>query len=160
MTTGRSLRWGEAAFGGGVTALGVLIAVQTITHAGSVRAVVGPALFPFLVAGGLVLIGAALLREALAGHIAHEGGFELDGLAVVIISAGLIAQMLLLETVGWIPATTLLFMATARAFGSRRPFLDVALGLAVASLSFVAFNYGLDLNLPSGVLTDLIAPAP
>ena len=72
MTTGRNLRWGEAAFGCGVAGLGVLIAFQTVTHAGSANAVVGPALFPFLVAAGLVIIGAALLREAFAGHIAHD----------------------------------------------------------------------------------------
>src|SRR3954471_6433702 len=108
-----SNRWGEAVFGGGVAGLGLLIAFQTVTHAGSVNAVVGPALFPFLIATGLVIIGAALLREAFAGHIAHEGGFELDWLAVVIVSAGLIIQMALMERLGWIPATTLLFMATA-----------------------------------------------
>jgi putative tricarboxylic transport membrane protein len=160
MTTGRNLRWGEAVFGGGVAGLGLLIAVQTVTHAGSVNAVVGPALFPFLIATGLVIIGAALLREAFAGHIAHEGGFELDWLAVVIVSAGLIIQMALMERLGWIPATTLLFMATARAFGSRRWLVDGALGLALAVLSFVIFNYGLDLNLPAGILTDVIEPAP
>jgi putative tricarboxylic transport membrane protein len=51
-------------------------------------------------------------------------------------------------------------MATARAFGSRRWLVDGALGLALAILSFVIFNYGLDLNLPAGILTDLIEPAP
>jgi putative tricarboxylic transport membrane protein len=160
MTTGRNLRWGEAAFGSGVAGLGLLIAFQTVTHAGSVNAVVGPALFPFLIATGLVIIGAALLREAFAGHIAHEGGFELDWLAVVIVSSGLIMQMVLMERLGWIPATTLLFMATARAFGSRRWIVDGALGLAIAVLSFVIFNYGLELNLPAGILADLIEPTP
>jgi putative tricarboxylic transport membrane protein len=68
--------------------------------------------------------------------------------------------MALMERLGWIPATTLLFMAAARAFGSRRWLVDGALGLTVAVLSFVIFNYGLDLNLPAGILTDLIEPAP
>jgi acyl-CoA thioesterase len=40
MTTGRKLRWGEAVFGGEVAGLGLLIAFQTVTHAGSVNAVV------------------------------------------------------------------------------------------------------------------------
>ena len=81
MTTGRSLRVGEAALGGGVLALGLFIAFETTRGLRSrPAAVVGPALFPFLVAAGLVIIGAALLREAFAGHIAHEGGFELDWL--------------------------------------------------------------------------------
>ena len=67
-------------------------------------------------------------------------------------------QMVLMERLGWIPATTLLFMATARAFGSRRWIVDGALGLAIAVLSFVIFNYGLELNLPAGILADLIEP--
>jgi putative tricarboxylic transport membrane protein len=159
MTSGRSLRIGEAILAAGVLILGVLIAFETMRSATSVGTVVGPALFPYLIAGGLVLVGLSLLRQAIAGHIAHEGGVELDGVAVVLVSAGLIIQMLSLETLGWIPATTLLFMLVARAFGSRRLLVNVAIGVALTGLSFAVFNYGLNLNLPAGVLEDLIAPA-
>jgi putative tricarboxylic transport membrane protein len=159
MTSGRSLRIGEAILAAGVLILGVLIAFETMRSATSVGTVVGPALFPYLIAGGLVLVGLSLLRQANAGHIAHEGGVELDGVAVVLVSAGLIIQMLSLETLGWIPATTLLFMLVARAFGSRRLLVNVAIGVALTGLSFAVFNYGLNLNLPAGVLEDLIAPA-
>jgi putative tricarboxylic transport membrane protein len=155
MTTGRSLRVGEAVLGFGVLALGLFIAVQTwqMQVAGS-QAAVGPRLFPFLVAGGLVLVAAALLREAFFGHVAHEGGFELDWLAVLLVSAGLVVQMLLLEWVGWIVAATILFVLTARAFMSRRLVADAALGLGLAALTFVVFSYGLDLSLPAGQLAE------
>jgi putative tricarboxylic transport membrane protein len=159
MTTGRSLRVGEAALGGGVLVLGLFIAFETTRGLGPTSAVVGPALFPYLIAAGLVIVGASLLREAFAGHIAHEGGFELDWVAVALVSAGLILQMFLLETLGWIPASALLFMAVARAFGSRRLVIDAVLGLALTAASFVIFNYGLGLNLPGGVIADMIAPA-
>ena len=159
MTTGRSLRVGEAAFGGGVLTLGIFIAFETTRGMGSTNAVVGPALFPYLIAAGLVIVGASLLREAFAGHIAHEGGFELDWIAVALVSAGLLIQIFLLETLGWIPATALLFIAVARAFGSRRLLTDAVLGVALTAASFVVFNYGLGLNLPGGVVADLIAPA-
>ena len=159
MTTGRSLRVGEAALAAGVLALGLFIAFETSRAPGAANAVVGPALFPYLIAAGLVLVGLSLMRQAFSGHIAHEGGFELDFVAVLLISAGLIAQMFLLEPLGWIPATTLLFIAVARAFGSRRLPVDIAIGLALTVVSFVVFNYGLDLNLPTGVLEDLLAPA-
>ena len=154
MTTGRSLRVGEAALGGGVLVLGLFIAFETTRGLGPTSAVIGPALFPYLIAAGLVIVGASLLREAFAGHIAHEGGFEL-----VLVSAGLVIQMFLLETLGWIPATTLLFIAVARAFGSRRLLIDAALGVALTAASFVMFNYGLGLNLPGGVVADMVAPA-
>jgi putative tricarboxylic transport membrane protein len=159
MTTGRNLRLGEAALGGGVLALGLFIAFETTRSIGPTNAVVGPALFPFLISGGLVIVGVSLLREAFAGHIAHEGGFELDWIAVALVSVGLILQMFLLETLGWIPASALLFMAVARAFGSRRLVIDAIFGLALAAASFVIFNYGLGLNLPGGVIAELMAPA-
>src|SRR3954462_13585765 len=104
MTTGRSLRVGEAALGGGVLALGLFIAFETARGLGPTSAVVGPALFPYLIAAGLVIVGASLLREAFAGHIAHEGGFELDWIAVVIVSAGLVTQMAVMERPRRLPA--------------------------------------------------------
>ena len=64
------------------------------------------------------MVGRAVPAQAFFGHIAHEGGFELDWRAVALVSAGLIVQMLLLESLGWIIATTLLFVATTLAFGS------------------------------------------
>jgi putative tricarboxylic transport membrane protein len=159
MTTGRNLRVGEAALGGGVLILGIFIAFETTRGLGPTSAVVGPALFPYLIAAGLVIVGVSLLREAFTGHIAHEGGFELDWIAVALVSAGLLIQIFLLETLGWIPATALLFIAVARAFGSRRLLTDAVLGVALTAASFVVFNYGLGLNLPGGVVADLIAPA-
>jgi putative tricarboxylic transport membrane protein len=159
MTTGRNLRIGEAVLGGGVLILGLFIAFETMRGTGSTNAVVGPALFPYLISAGLVIVGVALLREAISGHVAHAGGMELDWIAVALVSAGLIIQMFLLETLGWIPASALLFMAVARAFGSRRLVIDAVLGLALTAASFVVFNYGLGLNLPGGVIADMIAPA-
>ena len=72
--------------------------------------------FPILIATGLIVVGGLLFYQAFFGHIAHEGGFELDWRAVALVSAGLIVQMLLLESLGWIVATTLLFVAATLAF--------------------------------------------
>jgi putative tricarboxylic transport membrane protein len=159
MTTGRGLRIGEAVLGGGVLALGLFIVSETaLLEVAQTHAAVGPKLFPYLVGGGLIVIGALVLHQAVFGHIAHERGFELDRGAVALISAGLVAQMFLLEWLGWIPSTTLLFMAVARAFGRRALLVDALLGLVLSSLVFIIFNYGLDLSLPSGVLGDLLSP--
>ncbi|ALG75262.1 C4-dicarboxylate ABC transporter [Azospirillum thiophilum] len=159
MTTARSLRIGEALLGGGLSALGALIAIETMLTPSAGRSVVGPALFPYLISGGLVLIGLSLLREAFAGHIAHETGLELDLRAVALVAAGLAAQFLLIEFLGWIPSAALLFVAVARAFGSRRYLPNAALGLLLAGGTFVVFNYGLDLNLPIGSVGEWFAPA-
>jgi putative tricarboxylic transport membrane protein len=161
MTTTQSLRIGEAVLGGVVLALGLFIAIETARFAAVPgTAAVGPKLFPYLVATGLIVVGALVLREAFAGHIAHEGGgFELDPLAIGLVSAGLIAQMILLEWLGWIIATTILFMAVAAAFASRRFLIDAVIGLALTSLAFVVFTYGLGLSLPAGILGGLLGEA-
>ena len=141
-------------------ALGLFVAFETYQlEVAPSQAAVGPRLFPFLVATGLIVVGAALLREALFGHIAHEGGFELDWRAVGLVSAGLVVQMLLLESLGWIVAATLLFVATTLAFGSRRLVLDAAIGVVLTGLAFVIFNYGLGLSLPTGTVIEEMLPA-
>jgi putative tricarboxylic transport membrane protein len=151
MTTGRSLRIGEAALGGGVLALGLFVAWETsLIHVAPTYAATSPRLFPYIISVGLVLIGAALLREALAGHIAHEGGMALDWRAAAVVAAALVVQLWLLERIGWIVATSLMFAAVALAFGSRRVWLDVAIGVVLASLALAVFNYGLGLTLPAG----------
>ena len=48
-----------------------------------------------------------MLWQAFFGHIAHERGFELDWRAVALVSGGLLLQMFLVESLGWIIATTL-----------------------------------------------------
>jgi putative tricarboxylic transport membrane protein len=151
MTTGRSLRIGEAVLGGGVLALGLFVAWETsLIRVAPNATAVSPRLFPYIVAVGLVLIGAALLREALAGHIAHEGGMAIDWRAAGIVAAALVVQLWLLEWIGWIVATASMFAAVAWAFGSRRLWLDVAIGVVLASLALAVFNYGLGLTLPAG----------
>lgn len=160
MTTGRSLRIGEAVLSAGVLVVGLFVAVETaLIKVAPSNAAVGPRLFPFLIATGLIVVGLALLREAFFGHIAHERGWELDGRAVGLVSAGLIVQMLLLESLGWIIATTLLFLAATLAFGSRRLVLDVAIGVVLTGFAFVLFNYGLGLTLPTGTVIEQLLPA-
>lgn len=155
MTSGRSLRLAESALALAVLGLGLFIATQTaMLQVGPAHAAVGPRLFPFLVATGLIVIGLLLLREAVFGHIAHERGIELDWRAVALISAALVAEMLLLELAGWIVAATVLFVIVAAAFGSRRFLVDALLGLVLTAGIFLVFNYGLDLSLPAGSLAE------
>jgi len=158
MTTDRSLRLGEAVLGGAVLALGLFIGFETLQmDIAATHATVGPRMFPFLVAAGLLIVGASLLREAFFGHIAHEGGFELDWMAVLLISVGLVAEFLLMERVGWVLAAIVLYFLGALAFGDRRYVVTAIIGLVLACVTYGVFNYGLDLSLPSGELWESLA---
>ncbi|MFP5405991.1 MAG: tripartite tricarboxylate transporter TctB family protein [Gammaproteobacteria bacterium] len=151
MIRGTTLRLSESIVGAFVLAIGLFIGLETYEMAGAgTRTVVGPQLFPYLIAFGLMVVGVSLLREAVSGHVAHETGFDLDWRAVAFASGGLILQMLLLERLGWIVATTLMFFAATLAFSERRVVVSVLLGLVLSGLAFVVFNYGLGLDLPLG----------
>jgi putative tricarboxylic transport membrane protein len=159
MTTGLGLRVGEAVLGGVVLGLGLFIATETsLLEVVPSNAAIGPRLFPFLVAGGLLAVGVAVLWQAFFGHIAHESGFELDWLAVALVLGGLLLQVLLVEHLGWIIATTLLFVAATLAFRERRVLISIAIGLALTCLTYWVFNYGLGLSLPTGTIIEEILP--
>src|SRR5215208_4808733 len=127
MTTGWGLRIGEAVLGGVVLGLGLFIGIETsLLEVAPSNAAIGPRLFPSLIAFGLLAVGVGVLWQAFFGHIAHERGFELDWRAVALVSAGLLLQMFLVESLGWIIATTLLFVAATLAFRERRVLISVA----------------------------------
>jgi putative tricarboxylic transport membrane protein len=153
MTTRRGLRIGETILGLVILALGLFIAMQTwLMPTMIATATVGPKLFPGLVAAGLIATSGFLLREAVTGRLAHRSGLELDWWPVALVGGGLLAQIVLLKTLGWIPASTLLFATISRAFGSHRLLVNVLIGALLSSLTFVVFDYGLGLDLPTGTL--------
>jgi putative tricarboxylic transport membrane protein len=142
----------------GVAALGVFIAVETsrITVA-PIYAKVGPGVIPYLVAGGLILLGllfagSAVRRQAAAAPPAEAG----DWRPLVVISVGLIAQLLLIERVGFVIASAVLFVCVAFGFGSRRYLRDGVIAILLAIAVYIGFTRGLSLPLPAGVLSGLL----
>ena len=93
--------------------------------------------------GLAILIGAFRRREPAARE-------PLDLAPVLWIVGALVVPIVLIRTIGWIPVAALVFALGARAFGSRRTVLNLALGLAFGIVTFVLFNYALGLNLPAG----------
>lgn len=113
---------------------------------------------PVLVVLGLLLtLGASLWQRRRAPT--SEGGSgtvnpEAAGgsRALLLVSAGIALDLLLLDVAGFVPAATLLFMLTARAFGSVRWRRDAAIALIFTAATYAAFRYGLGLALPAGLL--------
>jgi putative tricarboxylic transport membrane protein len=157
MLTTRGLRLGEAILAAFVLVLGVFIAVETaMLRTGPGYAAIGPTLFPWLVAAGLLLVGVALLYEARAGALAQPVGFELDLPPALAVTTGLVLQMVLMKPAGFVIASAVLFVAVAYAFGSRRVALNAAVGLVLSIATYVAFTRGLGLVLPAGLLAPLL----
>ena len=67
--------------------------------------------------------------------------------------------MALISHAGFIIAGTLLFICTARAFGSLQPLRDGAIGFALAVISYVGFDRILGYKIGSGLVESLLTAA-
>ena len=154
-----SQRLGMLLFGGMLLCMGLFIGIETSLLGRSPSyAVVGPRVFPSVIAAGLVVIGLLELRAAFAGAAADEAAMPVDTRAVVLIAAAIALEILALPWLGWIPAAVLLFALVSRAFGERRWAWSLAIGISLAVLSFATFNVVLGLNLPVGRVIEAAAP--
>jgi putative tricarboxylic transport membrane protein len=73
----------------------------------------------------------------------------------VWVIAGLAAQMLLLTVAGFSIATGLLFAFTARAFGKRKLWFSIPVGIVLSFAIWIVFAQLLQLSLPAGPLERL-----
>src|SRR5688572_31157116 len=103
---------GQILVAAGVLALAALAGYQTLLIPVSpLYAKVGPTVFPWMVSGGLALLGLALLVEALRGGWAlePEAVEPVDRPALGWVLAGLALNVALIKYLGFIIASTLLF---------------------------------------------------
>ena len=149
--------WPQFAFGAaivlGAAAMG-LVALNVPPRVQDI--LLGPRLFPLLIMGGLMLLGAGLMLAAWRGGqalLATSPPPIDDWRGVGLVALALLAFALLVETAGFVVAEAALFAVTASAFGSRRRLRDAGLGLVLAGIAYVVFKYGLGLNLPAGSVT-------
>jgi putative tricarboxylic transport membrane protein len=114
---------------------------------------IGPKGFPYLVGVCLLGLAAWTVVAALNGDFPEREHQQLPPMLWIV--GGLAAQMLLLNPAGFSIATGLLFAATAYAFGKRKFWVTVPVGILFAFLVWILFAQGLKLALPSGPLERL-----
>ena len=143
----------EAALGAFAVVLGVAVGIGALgIGGGSAYDKLGPSLLPYIIAGGLVLSGLPILIGALLKRRSEDVPEEVDLGPVALIILALAFPIPLILPLGWIPVVTVSFVIGARAVGSRRPAMDLVIGLALSSAIFVIFNEVLGLHLPTGSL--------
>lgn len=153
---------GQAALAAGVTLLGALILWGSFhLPTGGGYAQVGPGVVPRAVGVAIVVIGAFLLREVFTGGfrgVDEEAELRLpvDWVAFAWVSGGIIGYGALIEHLGFIFSSTILFVMVARGFNSRRWIVNVVTGVVLAVAVFSIFNYGLGLTLPAGILKGVV----
>ena len=153
----------EAAFGIAMLLLAIaVLASITLIPTGFSYDAVGPRLFPTIMGVGLLLAAIGILfgaigpRQRTTPVRAKSDEAPINWKPIIIISAALLLEAALIETLGWISMTGALFAAGALAFGNRHLWLNFLIGLVFGGLILFAFNEGLGLNLPLGVLAPLL----
>ena len=139
--------------------VGVLVAAGNIPK-GFGYDVVGPAMLPKLIGGGLVLSGLVILAESIMKRDGDAPDLAaMDFFPVVLMSVVLLAEAALISRLGWVTVVTGLFAAGAWAFGDRRLLLNLLIGVVLAVIVLIAFRAGLGIDLPLGPIERLFTPA-
>ena len=96
---------------------------------------IGPKAMPYVVAAGLALLAAG--NFLLAWRADFPAREQADARAVALILGGLAALIAIISFGGgFIAATTILFAATAAAFGRRATHIDLVIGLVLVGVAY------------------------
>ncbi|MBL8589010.1 MAG: tripartite tricarboxylate transporter TctB family protein [Methylobacteriaceae bacterium] len=114
----------------------------------------GPEVMPRVVSAGLVALGVFSVIAGLRSDESRPGRFHVADVATICLGFLALTACIGLGG-GFIAAMTLLFVATCWAFGRRAPHVDAALGVALATATYLLFSKLLALSLPAGPLEKL-----
>lgn len=152
--------WGRLVLSIGILGVGLFYVVETM----AIRVLptysrVGPRFFPYMVAAGLVLIGAVLAWRAWRRLDSDDDPTDdapAAKLNMALVVGGLVLQSLIIDYIGFVLAAAITFVLTAAGFGDRHWLRNAAIGFALAAASYVGFTRGLGLSLPAGMLEGLL----
>jgi putative tricarboxylic transport membrane protein len=116
---------------------------------------IGPKAMPIVVAAGLGLLAIGNVVLGLRGGFPERE--QAAQLPILLILGGLTALIVLIGLgAGFIPAMTILFAATAAAFGRRAILADLAIGAVLGTAAYLMFAKLLSLSLPMGPIERLL----
>lgn len=141
-----------------VVALGLLGLWQaSVIPETPLYAQVGPKAVPFVVSGGMLLLGLGLVLSAWRGG--WSGGIEEvveagppNRRALLLMAAGLGANLVLIGLAGFSIAAAAQFVLVAAAFGSRAPLRDAFIALPLCLGVWFLFVEALGVNIGAGLL--------
>jgi putative tricarboxylic transport membrane protein len=123
------------------------------------RGPVGPAAVPVGLGVTLLVIAVLLARDVLrGGHGEAEGGEDIDlshpsdWRTVLLLMAAFLANVVLIDRVGFPISGALLFWGSAYALGSRHWVRDPLIAVALSVITYLIFSRGLGIGLPGGPL--------
>ncbi|HEY8567421.1 MAG TPA: tripartite tricarboxylate transporter TctB family protein [Beijerinckiaceae bacterium] len=161
MTKRSGWAWPEGLIGLGLLGFAGVVLWQTASIPISpIYAKVGPTIFPYLTAFGLLGLALLLLVQAARGgwQPEEEQAFTPEWRAIAFVVAGLVANVALIVPLGFTAASTLLFVLVTYGFGSRRPVRDALIGFVFAIVAYFGFAKTLSVNIGAGLVEDALEP--
>lgn len=124
---------------------------------------VGPKAVPYLIGAMLIVCAVFLAVDVLrGGHAEAESGEDIDlshpsdWRTVALLVAAFLANVVLIDPVGWWFSGAVLFWGCAYALGSRRYVRDAMIAFAMSFATYYIFAAGLGIGLPAGVLQGIL----
>jgi putative tricarboxylic transport membrane protein len=124
---------------------------------------VGPKAIPTLIAVLLIMCAVVLAVEVLRGGQAEaEAGEDVDlshpsdWRTVLLLVAAFLANVVLIDPVGWWFSGAVLFWGSVYALGSRHYVRDAVIAFALSFATYYIFAAGLGIGLPAGVLQGIL----
>ena len=118
--------------------------------------------YPLFVLAGLLMAAAlstgSLVREWWSpARVPGTGSAASGGWpAVLLVGVAGIVDLLLLDRVGFVLASSALFWLTARAFDRAHPVRDLIAAVTLSAASYLLFARLLDVSLPAGLLSGVL----
>ncbi|TIU32244.1 MAG: tripartite tricarboxylate transporter TctB family protein, partial [Mesorhizobium sp.] len=72
--------------------------------------------------------------------------------AMGLVAAGLVANLVLIQPLGFTAASVIMFVLVCFGFGSRHPLRDALLGLVLALAAYFGFAKALGVNIGAGLI--------
>jgi putative tricarboxylic transport membrane protein len=124
---------------------------------------VQPYAVPYIVGSALVLLGVLLAVATARGDVPESDEGEdidltqgTDVRTVGLLAAVLVANIALVNLLGWAITGALLFAGATWALGSRTLVRDICVGAALSVGSWYAFYVGLGMPIPAGILDGVL----
>ena len=147
----------------GLVGVGVLVDAAGLGNNSTGTDPLGPRAVPLIVGSALVVLAVWLTIAVLRGSRGEaEAGEDVDlhskvDIKTVLLLIGVfVANILLIDLLGWVISGALLFYGSAIALGSRHFIRDLVISVALSLGTFYGFAIGLGVGLPAGILNGIL----
>ena len=141
----------------------VLLDASTLGNNSTGTDPLGPRAVPLVLGSALIVLAVCLAVAVLRGSRPDlEGGEDVDLdqrvdiKTVLMLVAVFVANILLIDLLGWVISGALLFYGSAIALGSRHFIRALVIAVALSLITFYGFAIGLGVGLPAGILQGIL----